>query len=116
MPSGPGLSARAITAIERGISRAPHKTTIELLCAALELSPEQCAEFLAAARRLTTLTQTLDDGRDPPPQAVDDVIALMALTTMRAMAEDCARTAPTRRAVGGFLGALPDRPIVTRED
>ncbi|HEY7341773.1 MAG TPA: helix-turn-helix transcriptional regulator, partial [Ktedonobacterales bacterium] len=46
-----GLSARAITAIERGISRAPHKTTVELLCAALELPREQYATFLSAARR-----------------------------------------------------------------
>ena len=116
-----GLSARAITAIERGISRAPHKTTIELLCAALELAPEQCAEFLAAGRR------RLDDA---DPDAPDDEAQPLAarllddvdrndgvMTAMTADgASDSARTALTRRAVGGFLGALPDRPIVTRED
>ena len=108
-----GLSARAITAIERGISRAPHKTTIELLCAALELSSEQCAEFLAAGRRRPDDTDpdTPDDEAQPlAARLLDDV------DRHDGHDSDGARTEPTRRAVGGFLGALPDRPIVTRED
>ncbi len=97
-----GLSTRAITAIERGISRAPHKTTVELLCAALELPPEQCAAFLSSARKRTGddnagLDATLAPDGDDDAADADDL------------------PATTLRAVGGFLGALPDRPIVTRE-
>ncbi len=96
-----GLSARAITAIERGISRAPHKTTVELLCAALELPPEQYAVFLAAARKRpggAALNPTL------PP--VDDG---------GSNSNGSGSLAAPLQAVGGFLGALPDRLIVTRE-
>ncbi|HKT38919.1 MAG TPA: AAA family ATPase, partial [Ktedonobacterales bacterium] len=99
-----GLSARAITAIERGISRAPHKTTVELLCAALELPPEQYAAFLAAARKRAGEAD-LGTGLDATLAPDDDDDA--------ASADELPATA--LRAVGGFLGALPDRPIVTRE-
>src|SRR5579859_5034876 len=46
-----GLSVQAIGALERGLRRRPHRDTLDLLAAALALSPEQRATFTAAARR-----------------------------------------------------------------
>jgi predicted ATPase/DNA-binding XRE family transcriptional regulator len=46
-----GLSARAISDLERGVRRAPHKDTLALLAAALGLSEADSALLLAAARR-----------------------------------------------------------------
>jgi tetratricopeptide (TPR) repeat protein/transcriptional regulator with XRE-family HTH domain len=99
-----GLSARAITAIERGISRAPHKTTVELLCGALELPREQYAVFLSAARR-----RPEDDTPDLPLLSVDGG------ADGDSNGDDSEPLVAPSRAVGGFLGALPDHPIVTRE-
>src|SRR6185369_4354289 len=46
-----GVSTRAITALERGVNRAPHRTTLELLSEALNLTEDESASFSAAARR-----------------------------------------------------------------
>jgi transcriptional regulator with XRE-family HTH domain len=99
-----GLSARAITAIERGISRAPHKTTVELLCGALELPREEYATFLSAARRRPD-----DVALDLTLPAVDDDMG------GGSNGDSGGLLGAPLQAVGGFLGALPDRPIVTRE-
>ena len=45
-----GISARSISDLERGLSRAPHPDTIALLAQALALSEPARATFLAAAR------------------------------------------------------------------
>ena len=45
-----GLSARAISDLERGLHRVPHTATLDLLATALALSPSQRALLLAAAR------------------------------------------------------------------
>jgi predicted ATPase/transcriptional regulator with XRE-family HTH domain len=45
------LSTRAVGDLERGTKLRPHRTTIQLLAAALNLSAEQLSEFEAAARR-----------------------------------------------------------------
>ena len=44
------LSARAISDLERGLHRAPHTATLDLLATALTLSSQQRALLLAAAR------------------------------------------------------------------
>ncbi|HEU5441504.1 MAG TPA: AAA family ATPase, partial [Ktedonobacterales bacterium] len=46
-----GLSARAITALERGVNRAPRSDTLALLLDALDLSSEDRQALEAAARR-----------------------------------------------------------------
>ncbi|HEU5347672.1 MAG TPA: AAA family ATPase, partial [Ktedonobacterales bacterium] len=51
-----GLSARAITALERGVNRAPQRETFRLLADALALTPEEEAALEAAARRLRQRT------------------------------------------------------------
>jgi predicted ATPase/transcriptional regulator with XRE-family HTH domain/Tfp pilus assembly protein PilF len=45
------LSVRAVSDLERGVSRAPHKDTITLLAEALTLNEEDCALLMEAARR-----------------------------------------------------------------
>ncbi len=44
------LSVEAISALERGVSRAPHKDTVELLANALGLTSQERAVFAASAR------------------------------------------------------------------
>ncbi len=46
-----GLSARAITALERGVNRAPQRDTFRLLVDALGLADEERAALEAAAYR-----------------------------------------------------------------
>src|SRR5579859_2365176 len=45
-----GLSARAISDIERGVHHAPHSSTLDCLATGLTLSSQQRAVLLAAAR------------------------------------------------------------------
>lgn len=45
-----GISADAVSLLERRLTRVPQKATARLLCAALELAPDEAALFLAAAR------------------------------------------------------------------
>ncbi|HEV7129154.1 MAG TPA: tetratricopeptide repeat protein [Ktedonobacterales bacterium] len=47
-----GLSTEAISALERGINRKPHRDTVELLMTALRLETEERAAFEAAAYQL----------------------------------------------------------------
>src|SRR5215472_7068242 len=49
-----GVSVDAISALERDVSRAPHKDTIELLAEALQLSGPERGAFEAAARHAAT--------------------------------------------------------------
>src|SRR5215470_14440076 len=46
-----GLSARAISDLERGLSRTPQAGTLDLLAEALQLSGPERADFEAAAHR-----------------------------------------------------------------
>ncbi|HEX8994438.1 MAG TPA: AAA family ATPase [Ktedonobacterales bacterium] len=45
------LSVEAVSALERGVSRAPHKDTVELLAHALQLTERELAVFEAVARK-----------------------------------------------------------------
>jgi predicted ATPase/DNA-binding CsgD family transcriptional regulator len=47
-----GISVRAVSNLERGINRAPHRYTLELLADALHLSDEARAEWAAVSRRV----------------------------------------------------------------
>jgi DNA-binding beta-propeller fold protein YncE/transcriptional regulator with XRE-family HTH domain len=53
-----GVSARAISDLERGVKRYPHDYTVQRLARALELSPGDRSVFEAAARRPTRLMPT----------------------------------------------------------
>jgi len=53
-----GLSARAITYLERGVRRFPYPDTVERLGQALQLDEARCAELRAASRRLRDAAAT----------------------------------------------------------
>jgi predicted ATPase/transcriptional regulator with XRE-family HTH domain len=50
-----GLSSSAISQLERGLIVAPHRDTVQLLIAALELTPDDAATLAQAARRLRSI-------------------------------------------------------------
>jgi transcriptional regulator with XRE-family HTH domain/tetratricopeptide (TPR) repeat protein len=83
-----GFSAVYISMLERGL-RSPVSTSVALLAHALALSPEECSTLEAAARSASS----------PTP----------------AVRSSAARAAVPRVPVGGFLGALPDSPLVARD-
>ncbi|HEX8036259.1 MAG TPA: AAA family ATPase [Ktedonobacterales bacterium] len=60
------LSVEAVSALERGISRAPHRDTIELLIRALRLSDHDRAVFESVARKRE------EDGNTPAPSTAAD--------------------------------------------
>src|SRR5579885_3681171 len=64
-----GLSVNAISSLERGARRSPHRGTVRLLCAALNLRAEDQAALLAAAART----------RDEAPGTSDPAFAAPAM-------------------------------------
>jgi transcriptional regulator with XRE-family HTH domain len=58
-----GLSAKAVSDLERDPGRSPRLATVTLLADALGAGPEQRAELLAAARRPTRRARTARPGR-----------------------------------------------------
>jgi class 3 adenylate cyclase len=62
-----GLSTRAISDLERGLSRTPQSGTLDLLAEALQLRLEERADFVAAARR-AALSEPLDPPSSPAVQ------------------------------------------------
>jgi tetratricopeptide (TPR) repeat protein/transcriptional regulator with XRE-family HTH domain len=85
-----GLSVPTISNLERGRSQTPYRATVRSLADALELSGEERAGFLAAAL-----------GTTPEPAARSDG---PATRTGRPVVE------------GNFLGALPSKRLVGREE
>lgn len=66
------LSARAISDLERGLHRAPHSATLDLLATALALSTQQRTLLLAAARpELAAATEP------PPPRSAGPQAAVL---------------------------------------
>ena len=55
-----GLSSNSVSLLERGLTQAPQRATVRLLCAALELAPEEATTFTEMARHATPL-----DGKAP---------------------------------------------------
>src|SRR5262249_12356706 len=46
-----GISPAAISLLERGLTQAPQKATVQMLSAALALTPDEASTFVEAARR-----------------------------------------------------------------
>src|SRR6185312_8052857 len=59
------LSARAISDLERGVKRAPRRDTIQLLVEALQLSGDERAAFITAAREPAARPAAKPAGRAP---------------------------------------------------
>ena len=96
-----GLSARAISDLERGVKRTPRRNTLRLLVEALQLTDEDRDSFITAAREPATRPPSR---RAWPPES-------NAASMPGAAAHPLQSAAP----VGGFLGAVPDGSLVGRE-
>ena len=91
-----GLTAQAISALERGVRQAPYRDTVQALCAALDLAPDDRTALGAAVLRRRGPLPTKAppaDGTAPPPstglptppdpllgrdEAVAELVALLA--------------------------------------
>ena len=96
-----GLTAQAISALERGVRQAPYRDTVQALCAALALTPDDRTALGAAVRRrrgpLPAKTPVADGTGTPahtalpiPPdpllgrdEAVAELVALLASADTR---------------------------------
>lgn len=65
-----GLTAEAISMLERGVRRAPRPSTVSLLAEALRLTPDDRREFSAAARSRRPIVQAAVAPQEPAPVAV----------------------------------------------
>src|SRR5215212_1501391 len=101
------LSARAISDLERGVKRTPRRDTVQLLVEALGLSGETRTAFVTAARE--TAARRTPRQESHPQVAVED-----APMYLYKPVSPTAVQAPAAPA-GGFLGAVPERPLIGRE-
>ena len=62
-----GISAVAVSALERGARRAPHLGTVDLLATALALEAAPRAALLAAARPADAASAAAQPSTAPPP-------------------------------------------------
>src|SRR5215218_1070824 len=90
------LSARAISDLERGVKRTPRRDTVQLLIEALGLSGDARTAFVTAAREPAARRAPRQAGR--PPVAGTPAYPHGSVP-------------PT----GGFLGAMPEGPLIGRE-
>lgn len=90
------LSARAISDLERGVKRTPRRDTVQLLIEALGLSGEARTAFVTAARAPAARRTSRSEGRSQEAVEVESPHV----------------SAPP---TGGFLGALPEGPLIGRE-
>ncbi len=116
-----GLSLASISLLERGLTRAPHKDTVELLIAALELAPDEAANFTQAARRVRSSAgdsaPTAPTAPIAPIAPIASVAAPVANTPFGATAS-AATLAPRERpssAMASHRLAPPLTPLLGRE-
>src|SRR5579862_6276195 len=77
-----GVSVRAISDLERGLRRAPHKETLNLLADALRMPDDERATLHAAARRIrggapSTPLRALAQTPEPEPSSVPSISLLL---------------------------------------
>ena len=110
-----GLSLASVSLLERGLTRAPHRDTVELLVAALELAPDEAASFTQAARRARS---TVGDSAPTAP------IAPVAAPTAATPATPFGDTTPVARRASreqptpvmpSYRLAPPLTPLLGRE-
>ena len=91
-----GISWRAISDLERGIRQSPRKDTVALLTDALGLTGAERGAFALAARQALVPIQTSRTGSEAQRPG-----------------EEQPHAAPL--PMGGYLGAVPEYPLVARE-
>ncbi len=112
-----GLSARAITDLERGVRRFSYLDTVARLVDALGLGDSERAELRAAAQRVGIAAPWQDGSHRQEllrPQLSGDVVWQEGAPPA-ASVEDTSVTQSAPVPRGGFLGALATGPLVGRE-
>jgi len=113
-----GLSLASVSLLERGLTRAPHKDTVELLIAALELAPDEAMIFTQAARRArSTAEESAPVVPATPAPPVAAPIAATAFVTPVGGAPPATRVSPERLSplMPSFRLAPPLTPLLGRE-
>jgi transcriptional regulator with XRE-family HTH domain len=93
-----GLSARAITDLERGVRRFPYPDTLARLGEALELGPNERAELRAATRRVHVGAVSRDAFNRQEPLVGDHANGGIAI--------GCARSSAWRRPCRHWLSSM----------
>ena len=99
-----GLSSSAISQLERGLTHAPHKDTVQLLTTALELPADDAALLARAARRLRAYAG--DNAPAAPP------LAAASASPARTPSHPGAAASP---AMPSYRLAPPLTPLLGRE-
>ncbi len=96
-----GLSTASVSLLERGVTRAPQKATVEMLSIALGLPPEEATGFLARARRSNHVEQ--DDAPQRSAETTYDAGLPVPLTPLLGREQRAGGAA-------GAAGARDDAP------
>jgi predicted ATPase/transcriptional regulator with XRE-family HTH domain len=107
-----GLSRASVSLLERGVTQAPQKDTVQLLVTALALAPEEAATLAQAARRARTVVV------DTAPTAPGVAPAASPPATTPAPAEAPTSSPPgeqTLPALPSYRLAPPLTPLLGRE-
>jgi predicted ATPase/transcriptional regulator with XRE-family HTH domain len=105
-----GLSSSAVSQLERGLTQAPHKDTIQLLITALALSTDDAAVLAQAARRLRAIPGDL--ASTAPADAPADALSDMSGAPPPAAALPSAHAASV---MPSYRLATPLTPLLGRE-
>lgn len=106
-----GLSARAISDLERGVKRVPRRDTVQLLVEALQLSGEERTAFVTAAREPAAHPNSKPAGQFR--YTATDAPGTKASPLLFGAPASIPATG-IALPVGGFLGAMPSGPLVGR--
>ncbi|HEX5547944.1 MAG TPA: tetratricopeptide repeat protein [Ktedonobacterales bacterium] len=107
-----GLSARAISDLERGVKRVPRRDTLQLLVEALDLSGDARTAFIATARAPAARPAHQQHAAGAGHTEADHAPRIQTARTARA---GLSGSALPVLPVGGFLGATPHGSLVGRE-
>lgn len=109
-----GLSARAISDLERGVKRVPRRDTVQLLVEALQLSGEVRAAFVHAAREPAARPHPVPRAENISATSTDNTST--GLTVAQPSAPQRGISTPQAALpIGGFLGARPEHALIGRQ-
>ena len=111
-----GVSVTAVSYLERGLTRLPHKDTVQLLIDALDLAPDEAATLLQAARRARSESQ--ESGSTVSTTTAPATLSHSAATAPVQDAEAPATPAPgaqSSQALPSYRLSPPLTPLLGRE-